>query len=241
MEKREDKKFRLVLDPRTIFVLMIISVIIFFQNIDKIYFASVMVLGWILLILEGHIRTALKFFVFIGSFILITFLVSKGPTTLILIWSIITISLQFILPFVSYMLLLIKSCSVNDIAIVLDKLRAPHFVSIPILVMIRFIPTIHEEYSSIRNAMVFRGIEIGFKNAIRHPIKMLEYIYVPLLFSLVRIGEELTMSSLTRGLGLYKDRTRMKDMNLKLWDYLVLLIYIAILIIAMYNSYKIRG
>lgn len=47
--------------------------------------------------------------------------------------------------------------------------------------------------------MRMRGIGLGGRT--RNPITLLEYRFVPLLMSLVRIGDELSAAALTRGLG----------------------------------------
>ncbi len=219
------KKSILKLDPRTIFVIFLIAMSTYLQSSSALFINLFVVLGFFLLMLSGEVKLALKWIILMVAFFIISRLVSFGPPMLVSMWAILTISLQFMLPVVAYVLLLMKSTSVEDISTVLNKFRTPQFLAIPILVAIRFIPTIGEEYKYIRNAMVFRGIAIGPKNILRHPLKTMEYIYVPLLFSLVRIGEELTMSSLTRGLGLYKKHTVIREMRLKFFDYMVIAVY----------------
>ncbi len=198
------------------------------QGTSVFFINLFVVLGFFLLMLSGEVKLALKWLILMVVFLLISRLASFGPPMLVSMWAILTISLQFILPVVAYVLLLMKSTSVEDISTVLSKFCTPQFLAIPVLVAVRFIPTIGEEYKYIRNAMVFRGIAIGPKNILKHPIMTMEYIYVPLLFSLVRIGEELTMSSLTRGLGLYKKHTVMREMRLKFFDYMIIAVYIAL-------------
>ena len=52
----------------------------------------------------------------------------------------------------------------------------------------RFFPTVSEEYQAIRDAMKMRGIRFGGKNS----FLMVEYRLVPLIVSVVKIGDELS-------------------------------------------------
>lgn len=70
-------------------------------------------------------------------------------------------------------------------------------IVIPMSVIFRFFPTISEEYQAIPDAMKMQGIRFGGKN----PFLMLEYRLVPLMVSVVKIGDELSAAALTAGLG----------------------------------------
>ena len=74
---------------------------------------------------------------------------------------------------------------------------------IPMSVIFRFFPTIGEENAAISDAMRMRGIRFGGK----HPGRMLEYRLIPLMISVVKIGDELSAAALTRGLGAPVRRT----------------------------------
>ena len=62
-------------------------------------------------------------------------------------------------------------------------MRVPEAVVIPCVVVIRFFPTIAEDYRQIRNAMALRGIASGGWGLVRHPAQSLEYILIPLLMN----------------------------------------------------------
>ena len=49
------------------------------------------------------------------------------------------------------------------------RMRVPEAVVIPCVVVIRFFPTIAEDYRQIRNAMALRGIASGGWGLVRHP------------------------------------------------------------------------
>jgi energy-coupling factor transport system permease protein len=82
----------------------------------------------------------------------------------------------------------------------------------------RFFPTIKEEYSSINDAMRMRGVMFGGGNV----LKMFEFRMIPLLFSCVNIGEELSAAAITRGLGGETKRSSIVELRLGVFDYLLM-------------------
>ena len=91
---------------------------------------------------------------------------------------------------------LLASTKVSEFVAAFTRLRLPEKVVIPFAVIFRFFPTVAEEYRSIRDAMQLRGV--NWKNG---PVSMVEYRLVPLIASMVKICDELSAASVTRGLG----------------------------------------
>ncbi|WP_406928304.1 energy-coupling factor transporter transmembrane component T [Staphylococcus cohnii] len=102
-------------------------------------------------------------------------------------------------------------------------------ITIPIAVMFRFLPTIREESAAIKDAMKMRGITL--KIAFIHPIQYVEYRVVPLLNSIVKIGNELTIASITRGLNLTHRRTSIISLKIRWLDWLLLILILLLCII----------
>lgn len=97
------------------------------------------------------------------------------------------------------------STRVNEFVAGMERMHVSQKVTIPIAVMFRFFPTVWEEASSISDAMRMR--KLGFRYFFRRPVEILEYRLVPLMISMVNIGEDLSASALTRCLGLDRVRT----------------------------------
>lgn len=97
------------------------------------------------------------------------------------------------------------STRVNEFVASMERMHVPQKVIIPISVMFRFLPTVKEEAEGIRDAMRMR--QLGFSRFFLNPAGILEYRLVPLMISVVNIGEDLSASALTRCLGREKDRT----------------------------------
>lgn len=101
---------------------------------------------------------------------------------------------------------LVATTTVSEFIASMERMHVSQKIVIPLSVMFRFFPTVGEEARSIGDAMRLRGLRLG-AGGFRKPMAMLEYRMVPLLMSSVKIGDELSAASLTRGLGSPVKRT----------------------------------
>ena len=113
---------------------------------------------------------------------------------------------------------LIATTSVSEFISAMERIHMPQAITIPMSVMFRLFPTIGSEWRSIRRAMTMRGIHLGGVKA----GQVLEYQLVPMMTSTVRIGEELSASALTRGLGAPVKRTNICRIGFRVQDILLL-------------------
>lgn len=112
---------------------------------------------------------------------------------------------------------LVSTTTVSEFIASMERMHVPRSIVIPFSVMFRFFPTIGEESSSINDAMRMRGI--GFAGTVKNPAAVLEYRLVPLMMSIVKIGEELSAASLTRGLGGPVKRTNICEIGFGVFDF----------------------
>ena len=122
---------------------------------------------------------------------------------------------------------LISTTSVSEFISAMERLHMPQAITIPMSVMFRLFPTIHAEWKSIRRAMGMRGICLGGAKA----GQVLEYQMVPMMISSVRIGEDLSASALTRGLGAPVKRTNICRIGFRALDIALLLLCLAVIVI----------
>lgn len=95
----------------------------------------------------------------------------------------------------------IYSVSVSELSAALRKTWLPkNFVS-AIMVMLRFLPTVVQEFKAIQDAMKLRGIRLTGMATLLHPVTTAQYLLVPLLAGVVRIADDLTAAAVIRGLG----------------------------------------
>lgn len=184
----------------------------------------------LMLILSGEVKTSLSFFaIFMLGAVVSFWSLHSEPSALTSIITAIFAFIRLLLPTMMAFVLLFKTTKISEFMSAFEKLHVPYVVVIPFTVMFRFFPTVKEEWDGIRNAMSFRGIGLGAKSLVLHPIVSVEHILVPLLFSCVSIMDELVAASLARGLDSDKKRTCYFNLKMKFYDYIVVLITLTFL------------
>ncbi|HIZ56239.1 MAG TPA: energy-coupling factor transporter transmembrane protein EcfT [Firmicutes bacterium] len=120
----------------------------------------------------------------------------------------------------------ITTTKVSEFVASMERLRLSQKMIIPFAVMFRFFPTIADENRSIQDAMRLRSI--GFR---RGPVAMIEYRLVPLIVSIVKIGDELSAAAVTRGLGGKIKRTNYCKIGFGVWDIVFFLLMTGVFIL----------
>ena len=80
------------------------------------------------------------------------------------------------------------------------RLHVPKKLTIPLAVMLRYLPTIHEDWRYIKDAMCLRDVSPSFWGFLRSPAMTVNCIYVPLLTAASKAADELSVASVTRGI-----------------------------------------
>ncbi len=86
-----------------------------------------------------------------------------------------------------------------------------------------------EEWSSIKDAMALRGITLSFAEILHHPVRIMEYVYVPMLVSASKISDEITQAAITRGIDHAGRRSCMERVCFSAWDILIVAVYVGII------------
>ncbi|WP_086429306.1 energy-coupling factor transporter transmembrane component T [Staphylococcus cornubiensis] len=113
----------------------------------------------------------------------------------------------------------LSSTKVSEFIAAMEKMKLPRNIIIPISVIFRFFPTIVEEYRNINHAMKMRGIT--FSN---HFFKAIEYRMIPLIASVVQIGNDLSFTAMTRGIDSPFKRTNICVVKIKVIDILFIIL-----------------
>lgn len=108
---------------------------------------------------------------------------------------------------------------ISDFSTALQNMHFPKGAIITLAVVFRYLPTVSDEFRSIKNTMKLRGVGLTFKYIILHPIKTGEYAIVPLIIRSMKIADELAASAMTRGLDLETKRTSYREIRLRLKDF----------------------
>lgn len=100
-------------------------------------------------------------------------------------------------------------------------LRAVHLPRVfvdALAVAFRVIPTVGSEAVAIREAMEMRGVDLGIRGVLRHPLVIAERFLVPLLSSIARVADDLASSSVIRGMGGPTRPTSLTQLRASAWD-----------------------
>ncbi len=113
-------------------------------------------------------------------------------------------------------------------------LRAVHLPRVfvdALAVAFRVIPTVGSEAVAIREAMEMRGVDLGIRGILRHPLVIAERFLVPLLSSIARVADDLAASSVIRGLGGPTPPTSLTRLRASAWDVLALACVAGVIVI----------
>ncbi len=212
------------LDPRTkLFMVFIVSLIVMMSATTPLLWAvrlSITLIPIILLILEKKYSSALRFLLaYAAALVLMFYFLSEKSEGLIasLLIGYCGIVVQF-MPALITAWYVVRTTKIGEFMSCMQKMHVPDGIAVSLAVVMRFFPTIKEEYSSINDAMRMRGVMLGGGNVLR----MFEFRMIPLLFSCVNIGEELSAAAITRGLGGETKRSSIIELKLGLADYLLM-------------------
>lgn len=223
----EEQKNKLNFDPRTkVFALLMINIVMISGGITGIDFYLRIILSTIPLILLATRKKYKLVFVFVILFAVCLFgegfVMQQLTGALNLIFLILSgIILRFMPGFLMGMYL-INTTSVSEFVAAMERMHVSRKIIIPLSVMFRFFPTINEENRSIKAAMRMRGIGFGGGNG--NPITLLECRLVPMMISVVKIGDELSAASLTKGLEVEGERTNICTIGFSIQDIILFLI-----------------
>lgn len=223
---------RVQIDPRTKILFCILINIVIYSYIEKTYLMLFIGFAFVLLFYYSEYRTIKTYVLIYTVMTAFHILTPYIPRLIVRLLTPTIVGLEMFFPFILYGTLLVKTSKISDVVNVLDKMYCPNVLIIPFLVLLRFFPTIHQEVVHISNAMKLRGLNFGLRSLFTKPVKTIEYLYVPLLYSMVKSGNELTVASLTRGLGGEKRRTYNHEVRFHLIDLLLILLFVLLMIVS---------
>lgn len=228
-----EKRKGFSLDPRTKLLFMVLIATLMFVVYNNMPYICVLAgLPFLLLIVNGQKKTAVIY----GSLFVLAVIANyiKDIATLPqLLNCIVVLLIALVLRlFPTFMMgyYIIKSTKADEFVSSMERWHVSKKVLIPIAVVFRFVPTMQEESQSITEAMRMRGIQFGTKKFWKSPGTILEYRLIPLLISVVKIGDELSAAALTRGLGNSVKRTNIAQIGFSKNDAIVLIISIFLLL-----------
>lgn len=195
------------LDPRCkILLLIMVGSVSYFVNSDVAGIALIMGGALFISVGNGAKRAIKMVLIYIVVAYLNAFLRYVSIPMLSVLMSVFGVTILKIIPIVMIGLWVLDTTYMDDLMVSLQRMKFPQSVTIPLVVMFRYIPTLRVEYRMIRNTMNIRGINDTFGARVLHPVSTIEYILIPLLMRCLKVTDELAASGITRGLELEKRR-----------------------------------
>lgn len=208
------------LDPRSKGLLLILlGLVSYFVNGEVL--GLILVSGVALFIAcGGGGRTALKMVVgFVVVDLLCALLRYVQIPLLSVMMSVFGVTVLKIIPIAALGWWILRTTPMDDLTVALERMHLPKAVTIPLVVMFRYIPTLGIEYRQIRQAMAIRGISDTFWKRLAHPAQAVEFILIPLLMRCLKVTDELAASGATRGLELETRREALNEVRMDAADW----------------------
>ena len=125
--------------------------------------------------------------------------------------------------------LVISTTKVGEFLSAMARLHIPKKLTIPIAVMLRYLPTIREDWHYIKDAMRLRDVSPTLWGFLKAPAMTVNCIYVPLLTAASKAADELSIASVTRGIENPKPRTCLVSIRMQAADYIAMVLFAAFL------------
>ena len=222
---RYDSRIKLL----QVFLVGILVFILTGKKYEILLFLSVFVFA----MLSGMFKTGVKFLLFYGG---LFFLAEISPLFIA------TTIHYFVLCFVTIIfaaLNLLRTTEISEILAALHNMKIPYYINIPLAVILRFFPTLKQDFTCIKQGIKTRGIDISFFGFLKHPFKIYEMMLIPMLMRMLCTATELSASVETRGLGVSCKKTSYAEVKFRMLDMLLLVImmvfYLAIIIMKIKN------
>lgn len=221
-----------VLDPRTkLYMLLLFNVIMFSsatESMAVILKTLLAALAFLILLNAGKTKIA---WIYLALYVLASHCewvlgYFSGMSVVGFLVRFFTVILARMMPGLMVAYAILSTTKVSAFVAAMERLHLSQKIVVPFAVMFRFFPTIAEEYRSIQDAMRLRGI--GLRCG---PVAILEYRLVPLIVSVVKIGDELSAAAVTRGLGGDIPCTHYCRIGFGIWDGILFIVMTAALVL----------
>ena len=114
----------------------------------------------------------------------------------------------------------------------------PKQVIIPMAVLLRYMPTLKEDWGYIKDAMILRGVTPSLTGFIKSPVTTVECLYVPLLITASKTADDLSIAAVTRGIENPDLRSSIRELHFRVYDYTALLLFVAMTVCTIYLGGK---
>lgn len=153
---------KLHLDPRTKLYLLLLSNLTLFFHVSLSAEILLVAMLLSLFFLSGRGQSGIRLLVTYGILVSFDLFVIPYASGVVLNFiAMFTVGIRMMLPCMISGTYLFSTTPVGEMVCGFRKLKLPEAIIVPSVTVLRFIPTVAEDYRQIRNAMAFRGIAAG--------------------------------------------------------------------------------
>lgn len=120
-------------------------------------------------------------------------------------------------------IILIDGTKVSELITFLRKIKIPNSFIIVLAIVFRFFPVMIRNYKHISNSLRMRGIATTPMYYVLHPLKFMEYVFVPYVIISSNIANELSISCICRGIERAESATSIQKLEFRIVEYIFLL------------------
>lgn len=212
---------KFVFDPRAKLYLLLLANLLLFFHVNTRTEMIMMVFFILPLFGAGKYKSGITFSVLYGMLVGMEFwLLPMAQGFLLNLISLLSVGIRMMLPCLVTGAYAFSTTTPSELICALRKMHVPESIIITCAVVIRFFPTVKEDYAQIRNAMALRDIYIG----VRHPMQSLEYVVIPLLMNGSTVAQDLSVAALTKGMSLGGRHTSMYKIKMCGYDWAYMLL-----------------
>ncbi|SHH82657.1 energy-coupling factor transport system permease protein [Sporobacter termitidis DSM 10068] len=225
----EKKKQFIRFDPRTKIILLVLSMIVATTTPSLLYECVLILLIAGFGSVCGKVRYSLiGSAVFMALYLSTVFYLENSTGTMHTMFTA-WLSLVFkVYPGGMLAGIAVSTTRVNEFLSAMNKAHISRKIIIPLAVMLRYIPTIREDWRYIKDAMRLRDVSPSIIGLFTHPGMTVECLYSPLLMAASKAADELAIASVTRGIENPKPRTCLIQIRFRIQDVLIILCFLAV-------------
>lgn len=212
---------KLWLDPRTKIFLLLISVLAAAMAPRLLYELGLVILIAILAFICGKAKAAawgialylLFYFITTAA---VTYASASAQAVLLAFLGL----LHKVFPCAFIGIIITGTTKISEFLTAMNRIHAPKSIMIPLAVMLRYIPTIQEDWHYIKDAMRLRDVSPNIRGLLTRPAATLECVYVPLMMAASKASDELSIASVTRGIENPVPRTCFTEIRFHIADFI---------------------
>ncbi|MDK6028068.1 energy-coupling factor transporter transmembrane component T [Ignisphaera sp. 4213-co] len=228
-----------LLDPRTKLVLFMVLFALIFIVKDITYLLLISLAAFLITVSSQSWKRFLRLLAKFSPLIVVAFVIwslfhrmslfhvsymgsdfAIGVFAATRLFALISVSISFIL-----------CVKPEDLVKGLEYFRIPYSIVFPLALSLRFVDTLSDEYISIKEALMVKGLELE-KGSLLKRIKNYSYLLIPFLIRGIEVADNIVLAMELKAFSLRKQRRCCKGKKLSLLDIMMIFVSIITLLIA---------